>query len=86
MGANSKRRPPRPQIEVITGGASESETAAISAALEQFLAETAPTPAGEEAVSRWQRAALEEAVSAHELGLGRWGIGLSSTGGSGQRA
>jgi hypothetical protein len=76
MGANGKRRPPRPQIEVLTGGASESETAAIAAALEQFLEETAPGPAGGAAINRWQRAALEEGVSARDIGANRWGMGL----------
>lgn len=44
---------------------SEDEAAAIAAAVERFVAETAPAPAGEEpAVSPWQRAALLEGVSA----------------------
>lgn len=44
---------------------SEDETAAIGAAVERFVAETAPAPAGQEgAVSPWQRAALIEGVSA----------------------
>ena len=83
MSANGKRRPPRPQIEVVGGGASESETAAIAAALEQFLAETAPEPSAGDGQSRWQRAALQEGVSARDPGGLRWGIGLSSNPGSG---
>ena len=44
---------------------SEDEAAAIAAAIERFVAETAPAPAAEEeAVSPWQRAALIEGVSA----------------------
>ena len=44
---------------------SEDEAAAIAAAVERFVAETAPAPAGqEEAVGPWQRAALLEGVSA----------------------
>lgn len=44
---------------------SEDEAAAIAAAVERFVAETAPAPGGqEEAVSPWQRAALLEGVSA----------------------
>jgi hypothetical protein len=43
----------------------EDEAAAIAAAVERFVTETAPVPgAQEEAVSPWQRAALLEGVSA----------------------
>ncbi len=74
MGANGKRRPPRPQIEIVSPTASESEAAAIVAALEQFLAETAPSPSAEGATpSPWQRAALEGAISAREVGGYAWG-------------
>jgi hypothetical protein len=64
MQRNGERHPPRPRIELVTEAASEAEAAAIVAALEQFLAETAPPPpAGVAQGSRWQRAALEEGVS-----------------------
>jgi hypothetical protein len=65
MPTNGTRRPPRPKIELVTEPGSETEAAAIVAALEQFLAETAPAPpvAGP-AQSPWQRAALREAISA----------------------
>jgi hypothetical protein len=44
---------------------SEDEAAAIAAAIERFVAETAPAPGGqEETVSPWQRAALLEGVDA----------------------
>jgi hypothetical protein len=67
MGANGKRKPRRPRIEIVSGGASESEAAAIVAALEQFLAEAAPAPMPP-APSAWQRAALEDGVLArHRL-------------------
>jgi hypothetical protein len=70
---NGKRRPPRPQIEIQSSTASPEEAAAIAAALERFLWETAPAP-HEAEVSRWQRAALSEGVSkASGLGTG-WGI------------
>ena len=78
MTTDGKRRPPRPRIEILTGGASESETAAIAAALERFLAETAPTPEPGGPQSRWLRAALEEGVSAHGVGGHRWSTGLPS--------
>jgi hypothetical protein len=65
MPTNGTRRPPRPKSELVTEPPSETEAAAIVAALEQFLAETAPAPpvAGP-AQSPWQRAALREAISA----------------------
>jgi Acyl-CoA carboxylase epsilon subunit len=61
MASNGKRVPPRPRIEFVKGAPTDEEGAAIAAALEQFLAETAPTPAAGE-VSRWQQAALREGV------------------------
>jgi len=46
---------------------SEAEAAAIAAAVERFVAETAPAPGGqEEAIGPWQRAALLEGVSAKD--------------------
>jgi hypothetical protein len=72
-GRNGKGQPPRPRIEIQSASASPEEAAAIAAALERFLRETAPPPPPAE-VSRWQRAALREGVSAHSgLGSG-WGI------------
>ena len=74
MGRNGERHPPRPRIELVTEPASESEAAAIVAAMEQFLAETAPPPStGERPASRWQRAALTEGVSARDIGGHTWG-------------
>jgi hypothetical protein len=65
MPTNGTHRPPRPRIELVTHTASRTEAAAIVAALEQFLAETAPAaPAAGPAQSPWQRAALREAISA----------------------
>ena len=49
------------------GSAEPSEAAAVIAAVEQFLADTAPAPAPEPARNPWQRAALREGVAAkHE--------------------
>jgi hypothetical protein len=72
VSSNGNRKPPRPRIEVVRGAASEEESAAIAAALEQFLAETAPAPA-ETPQSRWQQAALREGVL-RDPGLGSWGL------------
>ena len=44
--------------------ASADEAAAIVAAVERFLAETAPQPAPVETIDPWTRAALLEGVSA----------------------
>jgi hypothetical protein len=62
MSRNGERRPPRPEIRLLTEPASETEAAAVVAAVEQFLADTGPAPAPP-TQSRWQRAALEEGVS-----------------------
>ncbi len=73
-GPNGKRRPPRPRIELASAAASASEAAAIVAALERFLAETAPPPRGDgPGASAWQRAALEEGVGARRVFGSAWG-------------
>jgi hypothetical protein len=60
---NGKRRPPRPAISIVAPAAGPEQAAAIAAALERFLHDTAPvitpTPAGPGA---WERAALAESV------------------------
>ena len=72
-GRNGKHSPPRPAIEIEAANASPEEAAAIAAALELFLRETAPAPGAAE-VSRWQQVALREGVGVHSgLGSG-WGI------------
>lgn len=63
-GRNGKHTPPRPSLEIQAPGATPEEAAAIAAALEQFLVETAPGPQAAEAQSGWQRAALREGVQA----------------------
>jgi hypothetical protein len=71
--SNGKQSPPRPRIEIQSATAEPDEAAAIAAALERFLWETAPAPAPVE-VSRWQQAALKEGISSR-AGLGSgWGI------------
>jgi hypothetical protein len=72
-GRNGRQSPPRPQIEIQSNTASPDEAAAIAAALERFLWETAPAPGATKA-SRWQQSALSEGVGVHSgLGTG-WGI------------
>ncbi len=61
-----------PQLQIVAPGATPEEAAAVVAALEQFLRETAPViaPAAPPR-NPWQRAALLEGV---ERGDGlRWG-------------
>jgi hypothetical protein len=62
VSRNGKQQPARPRIEVRQASASPEETAAIAAAIEQFLRDTAPPPDTEEPASDWQRAGLLEAV------------------------
>jgi hypothetical protein len=74
MSRNGERRPPRPRIEIVTGGASDSEAAAVVAAIERFLADTAPAPGPEgPAISPWARAALEEGIAARQVSGYVWG-------------
>ena len=73
MSRNGQRRPPRPRIELITPAPSQEEAAAIAAAIERFVADTAPPADAAGSESAWRRAALREGVSARaELGRG-WG-------------
>lgn len=64
MSTNGRRKPPRPQIELLTPAASAGEAAAIVAAVEQFIADTTPAPSAAPARNPWLRAALVEGVSA----------------------
>jgi hypothetical protein len=72
-GRNGKQRPPRPQIEIQSAAASTEEAAAIAAALQRFLWETAPAPQAAPR-SRWQETALKEAVSVRSQLAGAWGL------------
>jgi hypothetical protein len=65
LSRNGKHSPPRPRIEVAQTGASPEEAAAIAAAIEQFLRDTAPVPSAEpEPAGGWLRAAMREVVGA----------------------
>ncbi|MFN8164279.1 MAG: hypothetical protein U0R26_10735 [Solirubrobacterales bacterium] len=65
MSQNGNRKPPRPRIEML-GSAGPGEAAAVIAAVEQFLADTAPAAGPAPAPSPWQRAALVEGVMAKQ--------------------
>lgn len=64
MTSNGKRKPPRPSIELVAPTATAEEAAAIAAALERFLHDTAPVPSAAQRPCRspWERAALSEGV------------------------
>ena len=54
----------RPKLTLVAPGASAEEAAAVVAALERFMRETAPVPAAPEPQRNpWQQAALLEGVS-----------------------
>ena len=59
----------RPKLEIIAPAASPEEAAAVVAALERFMRDTAPTPAPEPVSGRsaWADAALLESTG-HHLG------------------
>ena len=72
MTRNGRRRPPRPAIQLIAPSASPEQAAAIAAALERFLHDTAPViSAAALEANRWERAALAEGVSLE--GPNSWG-------------
>jgi hypothetical protein len=53
----------RPKLTIVAPNASPEEAAAVVAALERFMRETAPVPAPPpERPNRWQQAALREGV------------------------
>ena len=73
MTRNGHQGPSRPQLELRGSSATPEEAAAIAAAIEQFLRDTAPPPAADEpALSGWQRAALLEGVGLPGDAPGPW--------------
>jgi hypothetical protein len=58
MSRNGRQRPARPRIELRQSTATPEEAAAITAAIEQFLRDTAPAPATGARISPWLRAGL----------------------------
>jgi hypothetical protein len=73
VGRNGQRRPARPRIELSGAAASPEEAAAIAAAIEQFLRDTAPPPAAGARVSPWLRAGLFAGTGRDPAGLSPWG-------------
>ena len=73
MGRNGKQSPARPRIEV-RQSASPEEAAAIAAAIEQFMRDTAPPPAATgPSISPWLRAGLFESAKRASTEPTPWG-------------
>lgn len=67
MSANGHRTPPRPRIELKGASATPEEAAAIAAAIEQFMRDTAPPPrAVDEKMNPWLLAGLLEGTGRDE--------------------
>lgn len=74
MSQNGSRTPPRPRIEMRQAAASPEEAAAIAAAIEHFLRDTAPPSAAREhEMSPWLRAGLHEGAGLEASSDGPWG-------------
>jgi hypothetical protein len=74
LSRNGKHNPARPRIELRQAAASPEEAAAIAAAIEQFLSDTAPPPtAAGPAMSPWLRAGLFEGTGRDPAGPTPWG-------------
>jgi hypothetical protein len=75
MSTNGKQHPVRPRIEIVQSAASPDEAAAIAAAVEQFLRDTAPTPSADPGptLSPWLEAGLLEATGREPSSGAPWG-------------
>jgi hypothetical protein len=73
VSRNGKQQPARPRIEVRQGSASPVEAAAIAAAIEQFLRDTAPPPESGPRLSPWLRTGLFEATGRDCAEPSPWG-------------
>jgi hypothetical protein len=73
MGRNGKQSPARPRI-VLRQPASPEEAAAIAAAIEQFMRDTAPPPAAAgPSISPWLRAGLFDSTKRSPTEPTPWG-------------
>ena len=64
----------RPELKIVAPNASPEEAAAIVAALEQFMRQTAPAPVkGGPSIPAWHRAALHEGVGREADSPDAWG-------------
>lgn len=64
----------RPQLTIVAPSASPEEAAAVVAALERFMRETAPVVVAQETrIDRWTRTALFEGVGREDTAPAAWG-------------
>jgi len=64
----------RPQLTIVAPSASPEEAAAVVAALERFMRETAPViVAAPKRLDRWTRTALMEGVAREDDAPAAWG-------------
>lgn len=76
MTRNGQQHPARPRIEISQASATPAEAAAIAAAIEQFLRDTAPAPSPRSArTNPWLRAALYENAGLDPANSNAWGDG-----------
>jgi hypothetical protein len=74
VARNGRNHPRRPRIQIAQSSASPAEAAAIAAAIEQFLHDTAPPPAAaEKRINPWLRAGLFEGVGRAASDPSPWG-------------
>jgi hypothetical protein len=75
MTANGKQTPVLPRIEIKQSAASPEEAAAIAAAIEQFIRETAPAPSADTGptISPWLEAGLLEGTGREPSAGAPWG-------------
>jgi hypothetical protein len=75
MSSNGKQHPPRPRIEIKQAAAGPEEAAAIAAAIEHFLRDTAPAPSSGAgpAMSPWLEAGLLEGTGRDPAAGAPWG-------------
>jgi hypothetical protein len=74
VSRNGRNRPQRPRIEIKQSAASPAEAAAIAAAIEQFLWDTAPPPEPTDTrPNPWQRAGLFEGAGLRAEDPSPWG-------------
>jgi hypothetical protein len=75
MNRNGDRHPRRPRIELRQAAATPEEAAAIAAAIEQFMRDTAPPPEAGPASSRWARTGLFDGAGLGAEAPSSWGDG-----------
>jgi hypothetical protein len=75
MSSNGKQAPRRPRIEIKQSAASPEEAAAIAAAIENFLRDTAPAPSTDPGptLSPWLEAGLLESTGREPSQGAPWG-------------